>query len=65
MVDPETLPQGIRYRVVTGILRDQEERVRNYLVRVKKALSGIVEILLEQEKISGDRLREILRCEAA
>lgn len=65
VVDPETLPQGIRYRVVTGILRDQEERVRNYLVRVKKALSGIVEILLEQEKISGDRLREILRCEAA
>lgn len=65
VVDPETLPQGLRYRVVTKILRGQEERVRDYLARVRDALLKIVEILLEQEKITGDCLREIVRADAA
>jgi vesicle-fusing ATPase len=65
VVDPETLPQGLRYRVITGILQGQEQRVRDYLHIVEKALADIVEVLLEQEKITGDKLREILREEAA
>jgi ATP-dependent Zn protease len=32
---------------------------------VEKALADIVEVLLEQEKITGDKLREILSEEAA
>lgn len=65
VVDPEALPQGLRYRVVTKVLRNQEERVREYLLRVKDALLKIVDVLLEQEKITGDCLREIVRADAA
>ena len=60
VVDPEIVPQGLRYRVIKSIISEQEERVRKYLATTKSALMTVVELLLEKEKISGECLREIV-----
>ena len=61
IIDPETLPRSFRYRTQKKILFCQEERVKEYLEMQRKELSQAVEILLEQEKISGQQLREIMK----
>jgi vesicle-fusing ATPase len=65
VVDPETLPRSFRYRVQKKILQAQEEKVREFLLKKRNELSVVVEILLEQEKISGKDLRKILAAVAA
>ena len=65
VVDPETLPRSFRYRVQKKILQAQEERVREFLLKKRRELATVVEILLEQERISGQELRKILETAAA
>lgn len=65
VVDVDALPGGLRYRVLSEIIRAQEERVRSYLGQMKEALSRVAELLLEQEKISGEQLRRFLSYPAA
>ncbi len=60
VIDPETLPKSHRYRTQKKILEAQEEQVRAYLEMKKEELAISVDLLLEQEKISGRQLREIL-----
>ncbi len=60
VVDPETLPRSFRYRTQKKILQSQEERVQIFLEMRKLQLSQVADLLLEQEKISGVQLREIL-----
>lgn len=61
VVDLKTLPGGLRYRVVTEILHDQEKRVREYLNQTYGVTEKIIELLLEQEKITGEQLRIYLK----
>lgn len=59
VVDGETLPAGLRYRVLSEIIRAQEERVKSYLAGMKETLLKIAGLLLNEEKITGDQLRRI------
>ena len=60
VVSSEHLPGGLHYRVLSEILGAQEARARNCLFNLRAALYRIAEVLLDQERISGDKLREIL-----
>ena len=60
IINPEALPLGLRYRVLSEILKRQEERVKSSLLKVETALRAIADFLLEQEKITGEKLREFL-----
>lgn len=60
VVDPEILPADLRYRVVSGIIRDQEKEVRDFLGHLKHIINKVVKILLLEEKISGDHFRTIV-----
>ncbi len=61
IVNLEILPQALRYKELADILKKQEERVKASLLKVEAALHQIAGFLLEQEKITGEKLREILQ----
>ncbi len=61
VVCPDSLPQELKHKTITGIVREQEERVKNCIIESKHIFTRSVEILLEEEKISGERFREIMR----
>ena len=61
VVCPDSLPQDLKHRTLTGIVREQEERVRSHISRSKHIFTRIVEILLEREKINGEQFRSVLR----
>lgn len=65
VVCPDSLPQELRHRTLTGIVKEQEERVRSYISDSKHLFTHIVEMLLEREKITGEQFRLILREKAA
>ncbi len=56
----ESLPQDLKHRTLAGIVKRQEERVKNYIVNSKQILNRGVEVLMEKEKISGEQFRLIL-----
>ena len=60
VVCPDSLPQELKHRTLTEIVRKQEERVKNYLSSIKYIFIHIVDILLEKEKISGEHFRMVL-----
>jgi len=60
IVNIEVLPSGLRYKTLSGIIKKQEERVKQNLAKLETATHRIADFLLEQERISGDKLREIL-----
>lgn len=61
VICPDSLPQELKHKTITGIVREQEERVKKYIIESKNVFNETVEILLEKEKISGERFREIMR----
>lgn len=61
VICPDILPQELKHKTITGIVKEQEERVRKYIIESKNIITQTVEILLEKEKISGERFREIMR----
>ncbi|AEG15920.1 Vesicle-fusing ATPase [Desulfofundulus kuznetsovii DSM 6115] len=65
VVDVESLPGGLRYRVLTEILRAQEERVRSYLSEKRGVLERVAQLLLEQEKVTGEEFRRLIDSPAA
>ncbi len=60
VIDPETLPRSFRYRTQKKILQVQEDKVKAYLDLKRGELAQVADLLLEQEKISGRQLRNIL-----
>ena len=60
VICPDILPQELKHKTITGIVKEQEERVRKYIIESKNIITQTVEILLEKEKISGERFREIM-----
>lgn len=61
VVDPDILPPDLRYRVVTGIIREQEKMVKEFLTRMHGVIKQIVYILLAEEKINGEQFRMMMK----
>jgi len=61
VVDPEILPLDLRYRVVTGIIKEQEKKVKEFLMRMHGAIKQIVNTLMVEEKISGEQFRTMMK----
>lgn len=61
VIDPTTLPKSFRFRTQKKIIQEQEEKVKNILSVKKNILSHVVDLLLDQEKISGQQLRKALK----
>ena len=60
VVDVETLPEGELHRQQSAIIAGLEGRVRDHLRRREGALRHLADLLLEEESLSGDRLRDLL-----
>lgn len=60
IVDPDSLPQNLLHRAVAQILRVQEELVREELQNNIEIIRCISQELLREEKLSGERLRQII-----
>jgi vesicle-fusing ATPase len=59
VVSLDAVPPETCFQVTRDIIRKQEEKVRAYLEKNKDVLNKVVELLMEQEKISGDHFRSI------
>ncbi|MCG8402249.1 MAG: AAA family ATPase [Firmicutes bacterium] len=59
VVDPEILPPDLRYRALSGIIKAQEKKVKDFLEHVGEVIGQVVHILLAEEKISGDCFRSL------
>ena len=53
------LPDEIRHQVLSRVLKEQEERVREYLKPMRAVLTRIAEQLLTDERLSGDQFRAL------
>jgi len=56
----ESLPQDLKHRTISGIVREQEEQVREYLTGLKDVFDDILKVLLEKEKITGEEFRSFI-----
>ncbi|MDR3564908.1 MAG: AAA family ATPase [Negativicutes bacterium] len=65
IVSPDDLPPDILHTSITGVLRDAETEVYALLAANREALEQTIAVLLEQEAISGDEFRQMLRGGAA
>ncbi len=63
VVSEDTLPEAQLHRVVTEIAREQEERARGLLTAHRRLLTALADRLLEQESLSGEELRSLLKGE--
>jgi len=61
VVDEEVVPAGLLHRTITGIISEQEGRAEAILAQASVALDNLVEVLVENESLDGDKLRDILR----
>jgi vesicle-fusing ATPase len=61
VVSLDSLPQDLKHRTLTGIVREQEERVLKCISESRQLFTRVVESLLEKEKITGEEFRTILR----
>lgn len=65
VVSVENVPREISFRVQGTIIREQEDRVRLELAGYREVLEQVANMLLEEEKISGDRLRQEIKQRAS
>lgn len=56
----DSLPQDMKHKTLTGIVKEQEERVTTYISETRHVFDSILEILLEKEKITGEQFRSLL-----
>jgi vesicle-fusing ATPase len=61
VVDPEALPDGALQREQSVIIARMEQRVRQLLAARQDALEAVATVLLEEEAIPGERLRQLLQ----
>jgi len=60
IVSVEDLPQDLKHRTISGIIRIQEERVKGYIKSSEHVFCRVVSILLEKEKMSGEQFRSLV-----
>ena len=61
VIDLDILPSNLRYKVISEILQEQEQLVREYLAEMRTSIDNIVLILLTEERISGEQFRAIIK----
>ncbi len=61
VVSPDTLPQELKHKTITDIVRIQEEQVKMHVSSHQHMFNRIVEVLLEKEKVTGEQFRSLLR----
>ena len=64
-VSLESLPPDTRHKALDGILKRQEQLVRQSLEEHRPGLDAIVKHLLQREKISGEEFRGFMKSPAA
>ncbi len=60
VVSKENLPDKLLHEAIQQIIAETEDRVRAHLSQQREAIEEIAQVLLENEKISGDDFRRIL-----
>ncbi|GAB6157554.1 AAA family ATPase [Desulfotomaculum varum] len=65
VVSLESLPGELKHQVVSEIINGQEQRVYRIMQQHQDFLQATVQILLEQEKISGEEFRALMPLLAA
>ncbi|GAB6180733.1 AAA family ATPase [Desulfotomaculum defluvii] len=65
VVSLDDLPGDLKHTVVSEILREQEQRVLDYIMSHREFLSATMDVLLEKEKISGEEFRRLLQTQNA
>lgn len=61
IISVEDIPKDQLYSAITSILREVENDTRELLIKHKRDLKQITELLLDKETISGDELRLVLK----
>jgi vesicle-fusing ATPase len=61
VVSLDSLPQEMKHRTLTNLVKKQEERVSEYITNKKHVFDKIMEVLMEKEKISGEQFRSLLQ----
>jgi vesicle-fusing ATPase len=61
VVSLDSLPQEMKHRTLTSLVKKQEERVSEYITNKKHVFDKIMEVLMEKEKISGEQFRSLLQ----
>lgn len=57
----DSLPQEMKHKTITGLVKKQEERVREYITASQHVFANILEVLLEKEKVTGEQFRSLLQ----
>jgi len=57
VVSLDDLPAGLLHKVIQQIIADQQEHVKQQLSLQRELLTALAEILLLEEKLTGDFLR--------
>ncbi|WP_027363769.1 AAA family ATPase [Desulfotruncus alcoholivorax] len=60
VVDPDILPADLRHKVISSIIKEQEKKVKDFLGSLKGAIKQVVNVLLTEEKITGDNFRKLI-----
>lgn len=61
----DTLPQELKHKTITEIVRVQEEQVKRHVSNYRHIFTHIVEVLLEKEKVTGEQFRLLLQDKSA
>jgi len=61
IISVEDIPNDKLYAAITSILREVENDTRELLLKHKRDLKQVAELLLDKETISGDELRLLLK----
>lgn len=65
VVGKEHLPDEVLHRTIGEIIREQEDRVKQWLSECRKVMERAKQVLMENERISGERLRKLLGMDVA
>lgn len=57
VVSPEDIPGSLFHKVIQQIIADQERAIRDFLRAKTEIITELAEILVHEEKVSGDFLR--------
>ncbi len=61
IISVEDIPKDQLHSAITTILREVENEIRELLLKHKRELTHVTELLLDRETISGDELRLVLK----
>ena len=61
VIDPESIPQGLLHKTVTGIIKTQEMITKELLNPYKDAIMYCGDVLLENEKLTGEQFRDVIQ----